>query len=54
MKVIAIEVQGPIAFAKVQCRMLGFNYRDFLSLQCIEGKWRIVCKLFTHVDHGDR
>ncbi|WP_395401068.1 nuclear transport factor 2 family protein [Pseudoduganella sp. UC29_106] len=49
MEIISIEVQGPIAFAKVQCRMLGFHYRDFLSLQFVEDNWRIVCKLFTHV-----
>jgi len=49
MEIISVEVQGPIAFVKVQCRMLGFNYRDFLSLQFIDGTWRIVCKLFTHV-----
>lgn len=49
MEIISIELQGPIAFAKVQCRMLGFNYRDFLSLQRVENDWRIVCKLFTHV-----
>jgi hypothetical protein len=49
MEIVSIEIEGHIAFAQVQCRMLGFNYRDFLSLQFIDGAWRIVCKLFTHI-----
>ena len=49
MKPLSIEVLGDIAFAKAHCRMLGFNYYDYLSLLRHEGKWRIVNKLFTHV-----
>lgn len=44
-----IEVLGNIAFVKAHCVMLGFNYYDFLSLLCIDGRWAITGKLFTHV-----
>ena len=49
MKPLSIEVLDNIAFAKAHCRMLGFNYYDYLSLLRHEGQWRIVNKLFTHV-----
>ena len=49
MKPLSVEVLDDIAFAKAHCRMLGFNYYDYLSLQRHEGQWLIVNKLFTHV-----
>ncbi len=48
---ISIEVLGNIALAKVHCVMLGFNYYDFLSLLCHEGRWVITAKLFTHLEN---
>jgi hypothetical protein len=50
MSIISIEVLQHIAFAKTHCRMLGFNYYDFLSLQYVDSSWKIVSKLFTHVE----
>jgi ketosteroid isomerase-like protein len=50
MTVISTEVLGNVALAKTHCRMLGFNYYDFLSLQHLDGEWQIVCKVFTHVE----
>ena len=50
MKILAIEMQGHIAFAKVRCRMLGYNYTDFLSLLFQDNRWGIVAKLFTHIE----
>jgi hypothetical protein len=49
MKPLAIEILDNIAFAKTRCRMLGFNYFDYLALLRHEGRWQIVNKLFTHV-----
>ena len=50
MKILAIEMQGNIALAKVRCRMLGYNYIDFLSLLYQDNRWGIVAKVFTHLD----
>jgi Putative lumazine-binding len=50
MKTLAIEIQGNIALAKVRCRMLGYNYTDFLSLLYQDNRWGIVAKLFTHLE----
>lgn len=49
MKPIAVEVTHEIAFAKVHCPMLGFNYTDYLSFVREDGRWVIVNKLFTDV-----
>lgn len=50
MQPLSIDVQGPIALAKVSSPMLGFNYVDLLSLLYQDGKWKIVAKVFTHVE----
>lgn len=50
MKALSIEILAKIAFVKTHCKMLGFNYYDYLSLVHKEGRWLIVSKLFTHVD----
>lgn len=49
MKVLSVEILGPIAFAKAHCPMLGYNYIDFLSLVRLDGRWVIAAKIFTHV-----
>lgn len=49
MRVLAIDVQGPVANARVSCPMLGFDYVDFLNLVRLDGQWRIANKTFTHV-----
>jgi len=50
MKVISLEILGDVAMAKLHVPMLGYNYYDYLSLAVIEGKWKIVNKIFTHVE----
>lgn len=49
MKIIGIEIMGNIASAKLHVPMLSYNYYDYLSLVKVDGEWRIVNKLFTHV-----
>ena len=50
MELIGIEIMGDVAMAKVHLPMLGFNYYDFLSLSIVNGEWKIVNKVFTHVE----
>lgn len=50
MQILSMEILGNIALAKVRCRMLGYNYIDFLSLLYQENRWSIVAKLFTHLE----
>ncbi|WP_309246528.1 nuclear transport factor 2 family protein [Ramlibacter montanisoli] len=50
MRTLFIDVAGPIALAKLNCPMLGFNYVVFLTLVRIDGGWRIVGKTLTHVE----
>jgi hypothetical protein len=50
MKTMSIEVVGPLAVAKLNCPMLGFNYIVFLTLVRIDGSWLIVGKTLTHLD----
>lgn len=49
MEVISIEALGNNAMVKARLPMLGYNYYDFLSLTKLNGQWKIVNKLFTHV-----
>jgi len=50
MKIISIEILGTVAIVKAHVPMLGYNYYDFLSLTVIDGNWKIVNKLFAHVE----
>lgn len=50
MQIISVDVLGAIAMTKLHVPMLGYNYYDYLSLSKIEGNWKIVNKLFTHVN----
>lgn len=50
MKILSIEILGNNALVKAQVPMLGYNYFDFLSLSKINDDWKIVNKLFTHVN----
>ncbi|WP_411031074.1 nuclear transport factor 2 family protein [Spongiimicrobium sp. 3-5] len=50
MKVLGIEAMGHNAMVKAHVPMLGKNYYDFLSLHCSDKEWKIVNKLFTHVE----
>ncbi|MEN7548717.1 nuclear transport factor 2 family protein [Rapidithrix thailandica] len=49
MEILSIEILGKVAMAKLHVPMLGFNYYDLLSLSLVNGEWKIVNKLFTHV-----
>jgi len=50
MNIINIEILGKVAMVKAHMPMLGYNYYDFLSLTTIGGNWKIVNKLFAHVE----
>ena len=50
MKIIGIDIMSKIAMAKLHVPMLGYNYYDYLSLSKINGNWKIVNKIFTHVE----
>src|SRR5690606_31586842 len=50
MDILSIEIIGKVAIAKVRVPMLGYNYYDFLSLSLINDQWKIVNKVFTHVE----
>ncbi|PKG42607.1 nuclear transport factor 2 family protein [Psychroflexus sp. MES1-P1E] len=49
MSIVGIDILGKIAMVKLHVPMLGFNYYDYLSLFKINGKWKIVNKLFSNV-----
>ncbi|MCK0110245.1 nuclear transport factor 2 family protein [Flavobacteriaceae bacterium S0825] len=51
MSIIGIDILGKIAMVKLHVPMLGFNYYDYLSLFKINDEWKIVNKIFTHVDN---
>ncbi|RSC93713.1 nuclear transport factor 2 family protein [Tenacibaculum singaporense] len=50
MKIVGVDIMGKIAMAKLHVPMLGYNYYDYLSLTKIENEWKIVAKVFTHVE----
>lgn len=50
MEITSLEIMGEVAIAKVHLPMLGYNYYDFLSLTKVDGEWKIVNKIFTHVE----
>lgn len=50
MKIIGIDIMGKIAMAKLHVPMLGFNFYDYISLSKIGSNWKIVNKIFTHIE----
>ncbi|WP_298901913.1 nuclear transport factor 2 family protein [uncultured Psychroserpens sp.] len=50
MSIIGIDIIGKIAMVKLHVPMLGYNYYDYLSFSKINNEWKIVNKIFTHVD----
>lgn len=50
MAIIGIDILGKVAMAKLHVPFSGYNYYDYLSLVKIGGEWKIVNKIFTHVD----
>lgn len=49
-RLLALEIRGGIASARLHVPMLGFNYLDFLLLRREGGRWQITSKLFTDID----
>lgn len=49
-ELLSVERQGAVASARARFPLLGYDYLDILSLALIEGRWRIVAKLYTHVE----
>ncbi|WP_350284768.1 nuclear transport factor 2 family protein [uncultured Croceitalea sp.] len=50
MKIIGVDIIGNIAMVKLHVPILGYNYYDYLSLTKINKDWKIVNKVFAHVD----
>lgn len=50
MKILGIEIIGNVGVAKLHVPMLGYNYYDFLSFSKINEEWKIVGKIFSHVE----
>jgi hypothetical protein len=50
MSILSVDVVGKIASAKVRVKVTGNNYFNFLSLLRHGSEWRIVNKLYTHID----
>ncbi len=50
MEIIGIDIMGKIAMAKLHVPMLGYNYYDYLALSKIGNEWKIVNKIFTHIE----
>lgn len=47
---LSAERHGAVASARARFPLLGFDYLDILSLALVDGRWRIVAKLYTHVE----
>lgn len=50
MKILSITCIGNIAMAKLHVPMLGYNYYDFITLGVLDKKWKIINKVFSHVE----
>ena len=46
-RLLAIDLAGDQAVARVRCPLLGRDYIDFLSLLKERGHWRIVNKMYA-------
>lgn len=50
MEILSVEVVGKVGVARLRVPMLGYNYYDYLALNKINSEWKIVNKLFVHVE----
>jgi len=50
MRINGIDIIGKIAMVKLNVPMLGYNYFDYLSLVKGDAGWKIVNKIFTHLE----
>lgn len=46
-RILAIEIVGAQALAKVDCPLMGNHYIDYLGLLKENGRWRIVNKMYA-------
>lgn len=53
MEILSVEINNAIAIAKVRVPIFDYNYFDLLSLSIFNGKWVIMNKLLTHVNHSE-
>jgi hypothetical protein len=51
-EVTSIDISGDAAMAKAVLRFKEFSFVDYLSLLKIEGRWRIVGKVYARMDAG--
>ena len=54
-RIISIEFAGPVtAFARVECAIAPKAFVDFLTLVRLDGRWRILSKVFHYerMDEG--
>ena len=49
-RIISIDVVNTIAVAKLNVKMLEYNYYNFMLLHKVNDKWLIVGKTLSHVD----
>ncbi len=49
---LSVDRQGAVASVRARFPLLGFDYLDLLSLAQVEGRWRIVAKLYIHLEAG--
>lgn len=48
-KIISIELAGPVtAYARVECRITGKCFTDFLGMVKLNGQWKIISKVFHY------
>jgi Putative lumazine-binding len=43
---VSLDITGDAAVAKTRCAYAGAQFTDYLSLLKIEGRWKIVAKLY--------
>ncbi|WP_063896792.1 nuclear transport factor 2 family protein [Burkholderia anthina] len=49
MELLALDVQGNIAIAKLHVRMLGFNYYNYFTIIRQRDTWLVITKTLTNV-----
>lgn len=48
-RILSIEFAGPVtAFARVECAIAPKLFTDFLTLVKLDGRWRIIAKVFHY------
>lgn len=48
-RIVSIQLAGPVtAFARVECAVLPKRFTDLLTLVKLDGRWRIIAKVFHY------